>query len=269
MPKFSDMKDISMPQKFILDCFQYSLTGRLGHGIVHNLNGPLQILSMHLEMLKMDIMKFCGHNESHSGEASDTMSRMNERLEQINDVVIRLESMIQILGYRGEDQSGDKQPMPVDMCMFIKDFLEFWNADLYFKHRVDKSVSLPDATIFQIIDESGVLAIMDGIMAGFLHCIKEVEGSRFSVELSQGDEGNCVISFGHSGKPVSTEICDAVTALRQQYMTTKDSQLLQCHHINNHPEILMALLLAAFRSVEIGWEFELEPMSAVITSPAH
>jgi hypothetical protein len=151
------MKSTSIPQKFILECFQYSLTGRLGHGIVHNLNGPLQILSMQMEMVKMDIMKcmeiLSGRNpDFKAGDAKgispvclNEISRINERMDQVSEVTGRLESMIQILGYRGEDEAGIKQPRPVDMLSFVNEFIEFWSADLYFKHRVEKRLTLPDS----------------------------------------------------------------------------------------------------------------------------
>jgi hypothetical protein len=51
------MGNIQVLEGFLYSCFQNSKIGYLAKGIVHNLNGPIQILSMHIEMLKMDIAK--------------------------------------------------------------------------------------------------------------------------------------------------------------------------------------------------------------------
>ncbi len=272
------MKSTSIPQKFILECFQYSLTGRLGHGIVHNLNGPLQILSMQMEMVKMDIMKCMGILNGNSpdlktGDAAgispvclNEISRINERMDQVSEVTGRLESMIQILGYRGEDEGGIKQPRPVEMLSFVNEFIEFWSADLYFKHRVEKRLSLPDNSVFLMMDESPVLAMMDGIMSGFLWCIKAREGSSFGMTLVPGVESGCRIEFEHTGLPVPDDICEKVTSLRSRYMEEREAALLGCSDIHASPELIMALLLGAVRSVDAGWSFELTPTRAVVSS---
>ena len=192
---------------------------------------------------------------------------MEGRLDQVGDVIVRLESMIQVLGYRGEDESADKQLMPVDMCRFIRDFLEFWNADLYFKHRVAKEVILPDSPIFQVIDEFMVIAMMDGIMAGFIYCIKQQEGGGFGISLEAVEDNGCVIKLEHSGRPISDTLCSHIEDVRQQYQKDRESLVLQCDDLAREPELLMALTLGACRSVELGWKFSIAPQQVVLKSP--
>ena len=192
---------------------------------------------------------------------------MEGRLGQISDVIVRLESMIQVLGYRGDDESADKQPMPVDMCRFIRDFLEFWSADLYFKHRVAKEVILPESPIFQVIDEFMVIAMMDGIMAGFIYCIKKQEGGGFGISLEAAGDNGCVIRLEHSGRPISDALCRHIEYVRQQYQKDTDSLVLECDDLAREPELLMALALGARRSVELGWKFSIAPQEVVLRSP--
>ncbi len=259
------MRNTSISEFFLLNCFQRSLAGRLGHGIVHNLNGPLQILSMQLEMLKMDMMKLRGG--SHPGECGKTVGMMEGRLEQIGEVIVRLDSMIQLLGYRGADESAERQLMPVDMCRFIRDLIEFWNADLYFKHRVAKEIVLPDSPIFQVMDEFMVIAMMDGIMAGFIYCIKQREDGGFGISLEPYGDNGCMIRLEHSGRPMSDALCSQIVNMRQQYQKDRDSLMLESDELDREPELFLAMALGACRSVELGWEFSIAPLEVVLKSP--
>lgn len=265
-----------MLHNFFLECFQYSLTGRLANGIVHNLNGPLQILSMQMEMIKMDLMKFDNPSalyaesldlSSGGGALRDDIARINERLEQITEVIVRLESMIRILGYRGMSDDEEKQLKPVDMCPFLEDFIEFWNADLYFKHRVEKEILLPESSLFPVIDEAGVLAMLDGIMSGFMLCIKGMDGSSFRMVCSSVGRNGCCIELGHTGLPVPDEMCEKIMSLRNSYSNNRDGQPAspQSSDMGNNPELFMSLLLGAVRSVDAGWTFEISPQDVVIS----
>lgn len=263
-----------MLHKFFLECFQYSLTGRLAQGIVHNLNGPLQILSMQMEMLNMDLLKFYNLPPScvESLDESEGMTvlqsevgRINERVQQASEVITRLESMIRVLGYRGVDNGEEKYLKPVDIRSLLEDFIEFWNADLYFKHRVEKKIRFPESSIFPVIDEAEVLAMMDGIMSGFLLCIKGMEGSSFGMACLPVGQGSCRIEFEHTGIPVPDEICERIASLRNSYQDDGEAPMLSSLDMSNNPALSIALLLGAVKSVDAGWTFELSPRSAVIS----
>ncbi len=266
------MNNESMFQKFILECFQYSLTGMLGHGLVHNLNGPLQILSMQMEMMKMDIMKYggqagkAGSGDSGAALCREFMDKATERVEQAAEVIGRLETMIQIIGYRGQDEQAEKHARPVDMAEFLNELLEFWNADLYFKHRVDKNILIPDGIIFVSMVETPVLAMLDGLMYAFLCCIKAKEGSSFAMRLEPGDSGGCRIEFEHTGEVIPEEVCARVAASMEAYRKDRTSGILDCSDIRDRsPHLLVALTLSAIRSVDAGWQYELAPSGAVVS----
>ncbi len=266
------MNSESMLHKFVLECFQYSLTGRLGHGLVHNLNGPLQILSMQMEMMKMDIMKYGSQSvradSSDSGTAlcAEFMDKAGERVEQATEVIARLETMIQIIGYRGQDDQAEKHARPVDMAEFLHELLEFWNADLYFKHRVDKNIFMPDGAIFVNMEEAPVLSMMDGLMAAFLGCIKAKQGSSFAMRLEPGESGGCRIELEHTGQAIPQEVCARVSASKEAYRKDREAAILDCSDISREaPDLLVALTLSAVRSVDAGWEYELAPNHAVVS----
>ena len=259
----------SQLNNFLLKCFQYSLTGRMGHGLVHNLNGPLQILSMQIEMLKMGLsqeeMRAQGGGEKQSG--SDFIVSARERVEEISRVIARLESMIHIIGYRGENQQEEMQKRPVEIGAFIRDFIEFWQADLYFKHRVEKEINIPETAIFAVMEESVVLSMLDGLMAAFLYCIKRREGASFFLDVKPIDSGGCRIEMGHSGEPVQDEICSIVTTLREEYVKDRESALIDCSTIPKYPpDLMVGLILGAVRSVDAGWSFDLSPERVVVSS---
>ncbi len=262
------------PHKFILESFQYSLPGRLGHGLVHNLNGPLQILSMQMEMLKMDFMKLgsqIGKTETGSMDVDicrEFMDKAGGRVEQAAEVITRLETMIQVIGCRGEDRETEEQARPVDMVAFLNTLMEFWKADLYFKHRVEKRISMPEISVFVMMEETPVLAMLDGVMSAFLYCIKagDREGSSFGLSLASQEEGGCRIEVEHTGSPIPKEICEKVMATMDEYARDRTVPFLTWDDMNDAPpDLLVSLLLGAVSSVDAGWTFDLGPNSAVMT----
>ncbi len=261
-----------MLDKFILECFQYSVTGRLGHGIVHNLNGPLQILSMQMEMLKMGLMQLDMKLQNSNGDFDAAACRefvesAQDRVKQASDVMARLESMIHVIGYRGEEEKEESQKRPVEMTTFLKDFVEFWHADLYFKHRVEKNLIMPEVSVFAVIEESVVLAMLDGIMAAFIYCIKAKDDGSFSLVLGSGENGTCTIELSHTGTAIPDDLCQSVKAIQEEYRQDRDAALLNLGDISGYPpHLFVALALAAVRSVDAGWNFEIEPQRVLVAS---
>ena len=71
----------------VLTGFQHLLTGRLAKGIVHNLNSPLQILSMQLELVKAGLDELGGEGAGRLMERIIEMERMLHRIETLTGAV--------------------------------------------------------------------------------------------------------------------------------------------------------------------------------------
>ncbi|HID98549.1 MAG TPA: hypothetical protein EYP57_10270, partial [Thermodesulfobacteriaceae bacterium] len=161
-------------EAYILDCFQACLIGRLVRGIIHNINGPIQILSMQVEMLKMEFEKDSRTMESFADsnlhesikqplrQLSENMRKRYERLAQMEDVLSRIENMVGIIAKRNNEETSGKKPVVFNEI--IREEVEFGSSDLFFKHNVKQEIDLPD-------DSSLVLRCdLDGYLLENLQC---------------------------------------------------------------------------------------------------
>ncbi len=226
---------------------------------------------MQMEMLKMDFMKLgnqIGKTETGGIDVDvcrEFMDKAGGRVEQAAEVITRLETMIQVIGCRGEDKETEEQARPVDMVAFLNNLMEFWKADLYFKHRVEKRVTMPEISVFVMMEETPVLSMLDGVMSAFLYCIKASEESSFGMSLASQDEGGCKIELEHTGEPISEEICEKVMAVMNEYARDRTVPFLSWDDMKDDPDLLVSLLLGAVSSVDAGWTFDLSPNSVVMT----
>ena len=98
--------------------------GSLIKGVVHNLNGSLQILSLHLEMLERML-----RNE----KAID--SSVRQTAGECHAQVDLFQSALQILLRRAAEEE-EESPQNIDLNEIIDEELEAAKHDLFFKHRV-------------------------------------------------------------------------------------------------------------------------------------
>lgn len=130
-------EDISLrshPEKFqaaFLDRYRSSMLGNLVRGIIHNLNGSLQVLSMRLELLQRGLAR---EAERLSPE---TLSQALKCQEQAD----RLTSMMAILTRTGVSHNLSA-PRPFRLNELLQEELALLGHDLFFKHQVRVHVAL-------------------------------------------------------------------------------------------------------------------------------
>ncbi len=109
----------------IIDRYRFSALGGLIKGVVHNLNGSLQILSMHMETLQRMLLQ----------EKEDITHPFRQKVEQCSDQVDQFKALIEVLMKKGIEHEEEGL-----QSIQIKDLLEecqsllFFN--LFFKHHV-------------------------------------------------------------------------------------------------------------------------------------
>ena len=151
--------------------------GHLVQGLVHNMSGPLQILTMQLELLKLTQTRL----ESFlSAEGKEILAQQEERLSQIESQVERLRNILAAVTEVTQDSPG-----PVDLNEVLKKMLVLWEGDLKFKHEVEKEVHLSEEPL-QIVAPPGDL--MQGFSALFWALVpRAVEERRpFFVQTEKG-----------------------------------------------------------------------------------
>jgi signal transduction histidine kinase len=143
------------------DLYRHSALGTLVKGIVHNLNGSLQILSMQLELLQRTISK--------DGTPLSTLP--HEKVERCLGQIDKMRTILEVLSRRGSE-GGASQTVHVNDL--IDEELSFLNHHLFFKHEID----VKKAFGLRLPPLQGSLAdLRTGLMNLFLNAIEAMENS--------------------------------------------------------------------------------------------
>lgn len=113
-------------------------------GVVHNLNGPLQIAYIRAEQLQQNLQRLMEAAQSlGSDELEDLLSGMETKIQSclsgLDDLNTQLRHLNSDLVSEGCSTVGD-----VNINQVIEECLFLLNANMFFKHTVDKTVQLED-----------------------------------------------------------------------------------------------------------------------------
>jgi len=113
-------------------------------GVIHNLNGPLQIVYIRSEQLQQNLQKLMGAAQlQQSPEIEDLLSGMEEKIQSslasLDDLNAQLKHLTSDLIAEGFSMVGD-----VDINQVMEECLFLLNANMFFKHSVSKTVRLGD-----------------------------------------------------------------------------------------------------------------------------
>ncbi len=200
-------------QNYLFDHFQDCLVGRLAKGIVHNINGPIQILSMQLELCRfglsnnvhaMEELIASGHLEERARQLCKGFSDLSSRIDQMEDALHRIEHNVRLVGNRGDTR--DPEPRPLILTSILQEELDFWKADLFFKHQVEVHTDFPEEPPIIFAVEKTLRDLLDGVLGA---CVEQLKGSdtkKMSVSLKKTPDSSIELNFEHSGLsfPVSS-----------------------------------------------------------------
>lgn len=117
---------------------------KLIQGVVHNLNGPLQIVYIRAEQLQQNLQRLIGAAQSRElAGVEDLLSGMETKIQSclsgLDDLNAQLRHLNSDLVAEGYSAVGD-----VNINQVIEECLFLLNADMFFKHTVNKTVQLED-----------------------------------------------------------------------------------------------------------------------------
>jgi signal transduction histidine kinase len=117
-----------------LDRYRHSTLGSLVKGIIHNLNGSLQVLSVQLELLQRTLLK----------EGDKISPSLNVKTGQCLEQLDKMRALLETLMEKGihDDQEG---PQPIHLNDLLEEEVALQHHNLFFKHHIQvvKSLSRP------------------------------------------------------------------------------------------------------------------------------
>ena len=211
--------------------YKYAAFGRLVHGLIHNLNGPLHNLGMDIEMMHLFI---AGNTELDIREAN----KITKRLERMGVEFEHIAQMVRTTSMRlNPDKDFDSF---TSLKHFLEQELDFLNANLYFKHHVQTHLKVeeklpPIATLQEDILIS---------LRWFLQAVVE--------ELEERKIKNLVLAAGTISSSIKLDVTTKGTSLSDQFMDDLESDLSSGQMDREERNIGMRLAVGLMRSAGVG-----------------
>jgi len=109
-----------------IDRSRYSALGTLVKGVVHNLNGSLQVLSMQMELLQGMVSK----------EAEKANPSAPKKIEKCLEHIDELKGMVEMLIRKGNHDEQD-DPQTIHLNDLLEERLSLLHHHSFFKHQVE------------------------------------------------------------------------------------------------------------------------------------
>ena len=193
-----------------VELFQAATIGRLMAGTVHNINGPLQIISMQIELLKMELE---GSRDSILGglaaddearvEIARAFARHEDRLNKIRASLAKLEEIASQQAVRAK-KGGDEAPF-VQLSQLVLHSINFWRGDLFFKHEVEYSLEI-DPEIYLPYPPTLLCFLLDVAMARAVYEVKRLRGARLRLFSAFKEGGGIELNLAWEGEPSGQDV---------------------------------------------------------------
>jgi C4-dicarboxylate-specific signal transduction histidine kinase len=175
---------------------QDAAVGRMFRGIIHNLNGFIQVFSLHTDLSGMMLDKamavLAQMRQAGATPEMDTLhdllSRRADSLSQMKEKVRQSQQLLQRTLILPQFRQ-----LPVGVSYTVNSVIEteveFISADSTFKHKVQKKMALaeglPPLTRFQL----ELHQIVHILLANALEAVQGMEGAEIAVESAREGEG--------------------------------------------------------------------------------
>ena len=161
---------------------------RVIEGIVHNLNGPLQILYIRSEQLEQNLEQLRGAVQSEAlTELEGLPGPMGERIKSISssldDLNAQLRHLTSDLIVERRSEVGD-----VRINQVIEDCVFLLNADMFFKHNVKKVFKLDDALPVLKGRKTDFRVIIVNLVQNALEAMVDAQDKHLTIETSSQED---------------------------------------------------------------------------------
>ena len=201
----ADAKPLESENLFIEKCIRAlhekdrsNYSGKFVQGFVHNINGPLQNLTMLTEMLTsgMELQdrifgSNCGENEKWSELLGKQQKRLVQMREQISNLASDLREFMQL-------HEIERYGTEIDINALLKRMAKVFRSDLFFKHHVKSELRLAkNLPHIKVLGRDLVPAVFH-LFQNAVIAMKESSKKELVVETSMHD-GQILVRITDSG----------------------------------------------------------------------
>jgi signal transduction histidine kinase len=176
-----------------------SYLGKIVRGLIHNVNGPLQNISMLVEVLTRGQDQMDGLAQSPQPvirENWDSLSqKQRQRLARLNEQVFLLSEMLRDFMVLQEIERNESE---VDIKLVLQKLASIFRADLFLKHQVDLQLQMDEAIPLVRVRGRDLIAALIHLFQNAIRAVRESETKRIVIECRR-EEDRIRIVFRDSG----------------------------------------------------------------------
>jgi len=146
--------DIKNLEEFMVQNYSALLIGNLFQGIIHNINGPLQTLTMQSDMCKIEY-------ERYIRDAGFLTTEFKERYRKKCDNFEKELNKLKDITNNIAQKRSESTKKPIIISLVIGNSIKFWKSDLFFKHQVEINLNFPEKEVYFISQESKFIDLID------------------------------------------------------------------------------------------------------------
>ncbi len=247
----------------LLRYFRDSLIGRNAKGIVHNMNSPLQVLSMQIELLGMDL-NLLASQPCENSEVSSGIQQAIERLDQLETIVAKINHLVKLVGSRVADDEQDDDEGPIMVARLLEETIEFWKSDLFFKHKVILDLEIPSASPVVVSKERYLKDALDSVLFSCIQTLKKENDPKLHIAIeAEPDSSDIVMKFEPEGRGFPLERVEHLSSFIERNGTIKEIEELSFAPVD------LALAVAKMSIKKISGDFKLNDQSIIIKLKAN
>ncbi len=233
----------------LIKTYSLASVGRLMNGLVHNLNGPLQNLGIDMEMLNHSLL-------DHGDIEDEFIKKMHGRIKRMEGEFERINNLIRLTSTRGELENASHGGP--DLKEFIEQEISFLNANLYFKHNVEKDLQMADNLPSLARLPEGIIPFLSWFIHGLVDELEREKIRTLALSIHSDQTGTKIV-MSAKGSPLSSEF---IELLSYDDATTETLRF-------DKPNVGMALALVGLKSLGVTVSNRIDPPQSdiVLTIP--
>jgi two-component system NtrC family sensor kinase len=202
--------------------YRHSAVGRRCHGIIHNLNAPLQVLSFQMELFEQRAEEEQEYLSGLSSPAAEKLTSLftqrRQRFKQMRQELENLHNMTRRLYHQGTHEDLE-DGVYLDFNRLIQDELALYQDNLFYKHQVQKhfsfQASLPPIYGSYVDFSQSFRNLVDNA----LEAMETAEVRRLVVETRRAGKQR-LLRIGDTGGGIPADVADRIF---EPFFTTKGS----------------------------------------------
>jgi signal transduction histidine kinase len=186
-------------------------------GIVHNLRSPLSGVMGAAQAVNQAVRVLSLPDDLNAESYSEQLGNITRYSNMIQDACQSMNNMLNSLLIRGS-MDNDYTPEVKDLNTLIANELEFLQADLYFKSRINKVMKLWEVSLPVVVVPSEITQVINNLIRNAIDALHDVKDAVLKVETGKDENGTAWFSVSDNGYGIAEELHESIF---DPFFTTK------------------------------------------------